>query len=835
MKDDVTSRRRKQTPHQRLRLEKAKELRRLGALTKKKRAESRKQTPGETDPEKMVDIALGLPNARKDTLAKSTKQPPAKFRKRQVHKAWLPTHLYHAKRAHMSAPKEPLWRFAIPLTPTEKCYRPTHRAASSRGCVAWDTSYMSIIAAHGVETSLSGLLRSVGVEEAMLVGNQGAKWRRGTRGWTGWIRERDNEKKWISNVEIVWCLEEKSTTDCTLVTCGQEIKQGRPSGQAEGSTAVHTKTVADGNTRKSQRAEKRKLFIRVHPCAFFQVWNEVLKVAKIQHPPVMVEDLRFEIGSIEIVGPGSTEALISALRPVSTEPNAEEARVDIDSPAKVWSQLASVTNPGALPPNVVLGFNISDPRLHHPPRTVHVDKSKTTDDGLLELLSSWPPDQTHTALDIFDRTKRLAASRKLASQKAINRRKADALPGAYPDPSSKDPHLPVLLIASRAPTSASQGSWTLLLPWDCVLPIWYSLMHYPLSSSGNPRFGGLREKQQMSFEQGVPWFPGDYPGTKAGFEWELMERERKKREWERRPRGKRVAWDSIKLGTEKKGEIGIGWGCDWERLLQTPLGMDEDTEMPTAKSPKDAAANPDLSARANNPSLSAKEKRPTPEQPSTKSPPLPPLQIHQLIAPFPSSLSPASQTALTTIHLTLILTGRPSRCARIYRLPTTDLVLRTKWLALLAGTKTRNQKQSTKPNPTTSLTGDISWPAHIRAQSLATALLTPNTAADDAAAAVYPPVPGEEDLIGFVTTGNFNLGEGRSEAIGNVAVAKVMPAQEPEEGEGLTATAGLEKKTTKDERKKAAGRMENRVGEERLCIVRDAGLSVGRLARWRFV
>ena len=189
----VTARRRKPTPHQRLRLEKAKKLKELGALTRKKRASAKTQKPGETDPEKMVAIASRIPKLKKDTFAKPAR-PPAKFRKRQVHKQWLPTHLYHAKRAHMTPPKEPLWRFAIPMTPTDKCYRPTHRAASLRGSVAWDMSYVSTIGMEGVEASLLGLLKGIGIEENMLIGKREAKWRRGTRGWEGWIRDRDGER-----------------------------------------------------------------------------------------------------------------------------------------------------------------------------------------------------------------------------------------------------------------------------------------------------------------------------------------------------------------------------------------------------------------------------------------------------------------------------------------------------------------------------------------------------------------------------------------------------------------------------------------------------------------
>lgn len=822
MKDDntptVTARRRKLTPHQRLRLGKAKELRKLGALTKKKRDESKKQKPSETDPEKMVSIARRLPKLPKDTLSKPGKAP-AKFRKRQVHKAWLPTHLWHAKRAHMTPPKEPLWRFAIPLSPTDKCYRSTHRAASMRGCVAWDTSYMSSIGVEGVEASLLGLFRSVGVEKKMLIGKGGAKWRRGTRGWEGWIRGRDGERRWIAPVAVVWCLDESTAedgsgitqeNDATLADAKTTNKGGlETEADQENVVMQEIKDVLKRADDQQQKKPKRKLLLRVHPSAFLQVWNEILKVAKIQRPPVIIEDLRFEIGSIEVTGPGSTEALIGVLHPAratrSAKATTEENRpdddwVDMETPDNVWLQLAAVTNPAALPANAMLSFNISDPRLHHPPRTVQPPNPSTNNDVLTRLLSSWPPDHTQKSPEIFDRTRRLTSSRLLASQKAINRRKGDALPGAYPEPSPKDPKIPVLLVASRSSTVSGQGTWTLLIPWGCVLPVWYSLMHYPLSSGGNPRFGGLQEKRQIAFEQGVPWFPGDYPGTKAGFEWEAMERERNKQKWEKRPKGRRIEYDSIDLGYGKRGEIGMGWACDWECLFQgTPSSSPDahNTQEPTSADNEEADTNPPQS-RASPPKR--KELSTSVPQPSDL-----PIAIHHLLNPL-ACPGPIPPTALAPIHLTLLTTGHPTRPARIYRLPTTDPALREQWLALSQTPKSSKRRNTQaplfKPIPSDAT-------ARIRSQHLAARLLTFEPPATNGlpkpGEKEYPRVPEEVDLIGFVTTGNYNLGDGRCECIGNVAVAKTR-------GEGNVG---------------------DRTGS--LCIVREAGERLGRLGRWKFV
>ncbi len=771
MKNDntptVSARRRKPSPHMRLRLETAKKLQKLGALTKKKGIKSKEQEAGETVPEKTVSLAPRPPKIKKNALTKPAK-PASKFRKRQIHKSWLPTHLYHAKRAHMTAPKESLWRFAIPLTPTDKCYRATHRAGSERGCVAWDTSYMSTIGVEGAEESLLGLLRGLGVEENMVTGKRERKWRRGSRGWKGWIRERDGEKKWISKVSVVWCVENMKGTE---------------------------------PLEKSGSAKKpmRKLFIRVHPSAFLQVWNETLKVSKIQRPPAMVEDLRFEIGSIEVTGPGSTETLISALQPVAT---IGKDPPDFDRPEDIWPRLVAVTNPASLPSNALLGFNVCDPRLHYPPRTLKCSSSPNANEELLHTLSAWSPDTTQPLPNIFSGKARFEASRLLPSQKSINRRKGAALPGAYPDPLPRDPQIPVLLLASRSSSTSTQGSWTLLLPWKSVLPVWYSIMHYPLSSGGNPCFGGLREKRQLAFEQGVPWFPGDFPGTSSGWEWECMEREKRKAEWEKRPKGKRVQWESVDLGEGRKGEVGRGWACDWERLFEgPPLPASNDSENTEPRAPK----VPDPAKPAGNSSVISTS---PPTQPTSS--PTPPLNVVHIPFPHSSDTSPLTipPTALTTISLTLLSRGTPTPCTRIYGLPTKNPSLRSRWLALASPPKpTRTQKVAHRRKNV----ADKDIPDHLRNQQLAASLIAPPLSVIDenirAGSPAYPSVPDEEDLIGFVTTGNFNLGEGRSTAIGSIALARVI-----QDGNDL-----------------------NLGKEQRLCIVREAGQGLGRLARWEFV
>lgn len=641
--------------------------------------------------------------------------PPSRFRRRQRDKTWLPTHIWHTKRARMTQPKDPLWRFALPLAPVVKAYRLTHRAAAQRGAIAWDTSYMSTIGLEGMEDSIVGLLRGLhfGAEDAEdpWQGRARAKkWRQGTRTWEGWLYEREAKPlKRMAHVAVIWCAPEAG-------------------------------------------AKRRKAFLRVHPSAFLQTWNEIVRISKVQKPVVTVEDLRFEIGSVEIMGPAAAETLCSVLHPAPHD-------TPLDAPPSLWPSLASVTDPGALPAGALLAFDISDPRLRDPPAPSLMQQDPS---ALIETLATWPVDGTQQSSAIFSRTARLTGQRTLPSQESINKRQSANTLGGYPEPRPTDPRIPMFAFVSR-----ESKVWTVLLPWKCVMPVWRGIMRYPLSTGGNPRFGGLKERRQVTFERSVPGFPYDCPGTDAGMSWELKQQEVRKHEWTKRPKGKRIEWSTIDLGNGKKGEIGDPWSCEWARLL------------PTARP---AAAQGEH------------EHIVTPFRQLSSS------QATRLLK------SPAAESEppyLFTAKITVLGRGYPVECSRVYRLPGNNPELRRKWLSSLPGPRSETngvpRRQQTR-------SGD-NIPEHLRRRELARSLLEPTqpknnnpTPADNN----YPVVPDEEDLIGFVTTGNYNLAEGMPTAVANLALHQVA------RGGGSSQ-------------------------EDHVCIVREPGRTIGRLAKWEVV
>lgn len=830
----VEARRRKpKTTRARIRLEAA---RRLGVVAEKRRkrrlrdAKEKAKDLGEdaADGKKgevsaaikqLIDTRPARPKIRRNMLNDPLK-PKAKFRKRQIDKTWLPTHMWHAKRATMTPPTEPLWRFAIPLTPTEKVYRPTHRASTVKGALVWDMSYMSTIALCGHAPGIERTLRSLGMSHASLWDDRGKTWREGRRQWSGVLsKQHGDARRHIGPATILW---------------------------NPGQTPPRT---SEGTATRTEQAD-RQVYIRVHPACFLELFEILVKLIKRETPRLYVEDLRFEIGSIEVTGPGAVEALLGTIRPYHQKEDTREAH------AELFRSLTTTATAAALPPDAVLGFSTQDPRLCYPPQTVREPTPANNPSAETGSLTNTAP----APFLLFDRDARFRASH-YPSQKALNRRKGTVAPGKSLQVTKADPPFPLIIFSSRTKASA-QTTWTVLTPWKCILPLWYSIVHYPLSTGGNPRVSGLNELRQISFERGQSWFPGDFPGTDAGAEWELEQRQKRKANWEKRPKSKRVAWESLDLGAGRKGEIGLGWACEYERLFGLQQVAEAEPKPQTEQSSTRNSVND--AKRAEKPqgnkfqaaiveddegggaSLHEQaadvEKANSRKKASRETPPHPLTLVHHLSRPsfnaLVSSKTADAPPSYAVVAVKIVFPGRGvvEPCARIYRLPqprAASTILpctqpevpathppsrlsaipadrRNQWLAKIPGsTAYRSQQPSSKQiNQPTRFTSNADHDTQrlMFAHSLMMKKVPFPPEKDDSGGGDQPLLPGEEDLIGYVTKGKFNLAEGNGVAIGSVSVEKVLSAL------------------------RFGGEREGRV-----CVVRNAGATVGWAGRWEAV
>ncbi|KAK9479404.1 ribonucleases P/MRP protein subunit POP1-domain-containing protein [Lipomyces japonicus] len=328
-----------------------------------------------------------------------------KFQRRQRDKTWLPTHLWHAKRAHMTT----RWGFAIPSHPNDKVFRPTHRhssqAAVGGNAVGFDTSYEATMIVFALAKDLAYRINlltrgAFGIVPGFLPGNSL---------FEGFVFD---DRGLIGTAMI-----------CTSDGLEERLSLKLPSGD-----------------------ECMKLILRVHPSIFVRTWNAIQSFPALNEKSVdqfIIIDCRYTIGSIDLIGPRALSVLALNLR-CNFERKGFKSPYDLEHASSlhnIATGLASVGNPIALVPGSNAQLTFLDPR------TVHVWNIFVVDD-LQVSVEHW---------------KRAFLRRKLRER---NRRVKDGntyhQPGEVEYTFEDDVRIPGLLMRR------DNGGITLLLPWQWV-------------------------------------------------------------------------------------------------------------------------------------------------------------------------------------------------------------------------------------------------------------------------------------------------------------------------------------------------------------------------------
>jgi ribonuclease P/MRP protein subunit POP1 len=166
-------------------------------------------------------------------------------------------------------------------------------------------------------------------------------------------------------------------------------------------------------------------------------------------------------------------------------------------------------------------------------------------DELKSLFESWP----HGAQDstIWEEEIRDELLKARPSIGEINkRREKNVIPGTTLEPLESDVKVPILLIRRNVlgnhENSEATGGWDLIAPKGWCLPLWNLFIF------AGARVGGLRDRNHILFEYGVPSYPDDYPETDSFINEKLSQSISSLEKYRRTPRAKRI--DYIKKGVK---------------------------------------------------------------------------------------------------------------------------------------------------------------------------------------------------------------------------------------------------------------------------------------------
>lgn len=442
-----------------------------------------------------------------------------KFLKRQRFFTWLPTHIWNAKRSHMIK----RWGFQIPWSPTQKCFRMTHRlggnSATSDGALCMDTSFNGTMILRdlpnqdGNTDNLKSIISKLAGKRSVL-----KKYRVSRYWFEGLAFDIESEDPAVLGpIDMLW-------------------------------------------------VDEHCLLIRLHPSIYSNIFQSLLA----KHGDVIsLEDCRYSLGSITLKGAKSLNALSSIIR--------------TNSPSISFQQLTSaakLADTSVLPQRTMFAFQCTDPRHLAAPKiaTSNFSKAPTVDD-VLNLQKEFPSEEISETLQILcDQKKRTEsyANQQTLKQLAARRRKlfltspCNEYRNMIPHNTKTDPSIPLLIVRRER-----NDDWVLMLPWFWVLPFWYQL-----KKVSRVYHMGLRQLHQLSFENHKLYFPVDWPFTDIGYlENSVYQRDTRKLKWEKKPVGKRVNFARL-LDIHKeempsfRGEIGDYFSCDWKllQILRNGLG-----------------------------------------------------------------------------------------------------------------------------------------------------------------------------------------------------------------------------------------------------------------------
>ncbi|KAH8998691.1 POP1-domain-containing protein [Lactarius akahatsu] len=540
----------------------------------------RHKSRAEMDSRRRKILGRSLPK-----LGKSRREGRSEtFKRRQKDKKWLETHLWHAKRMRM----ENMWGYRLAVQPTEKSFRPSHRA-SVHGSILHDASYYGLIELTGAQVVLSRTLETccdpVGAKPAS------KRYMSGIRGCETCVYEVGSYPLgYIGPVFIIWramaVAPGASQPPDTFPT------RSKPKGKRK-----KYKQAMENMSREPEPPEEeiRTVWIRCHPAVFSSVHSTLkqavsLTLDALKKSPnhsqnsyaIEVIDLRDSINVFEITGPKSSQVIHGALTPTVVDHRGEFK--------KFWSSLSDLQSTGSIPSNMVVGFTVLDPRLNFPPKNA---KIRIAEEELPTICKPWEcfPTASLAWCDIWDQSIRDAIEIPRFTKKELDaRREQNVIPGTSLKPTVSDNRVPVLLIQrSVKPVSASSSTphstqsfqrstkpdpnlhgWTLIVPKGWGMPFLTSLIYT------STRVGGQREREHQAFEAGAAYFPRDFPACAAYEKFAAARATKDEERWKKKPPAKRVSWGKLStlspwtsawhvaLGLESAldGESGAGYWSD---------------------------------------------------------------------------------------------------------------------------------------------------------------------------------------------------------------------------------------------------------------------------------
>lgn len=425
--------------------------------------------------------AAHIAQMRKSGVATVGKRPSRKYRRkagnlqreyvrRQRRAAWLETHIWHAKRFHMVE----RWGYKLAQSSCDKTYRSSYRATVHH-CLLQDISYMSAIELIGplerLAAGFAGLKAPTGLGVAAKCYIQGQR-----EGTIDLFRNGLYPLGALGRVSFIW----KPSTD---------------------------------------EHQLRTVWLFAHASVYTAIVAELVGVfeLKIKTPltyknaHVCLTELKGSLNRFRLTGRLSQAILSKAFR-CKAGTNAEQTPklhqfmssvdgvVAYKCQSNYWANVAAITSPAVLQPNMVLGLTIEDPRINRPSRRSKALPAASVEPPRVPL--EIPTSNSVSAIWSAEIRQELTAAKMPTSKLCEARNEYALVPGAPIEFEQKLTPIPVMLIQRPGCQNGKSKQLGYGSGYDVLVPGGYGISTWMCLIMWGAKAGGLREHETVHREGG---------------------------------------------------------------------------------------------------------------------------------------------------------------------------------------------------------------------------------------------------------------------------------------------------------------------------------------------
>lgn len=551
---------------------------------------------------------------KKSGLPPKTKKPSRKFRRRpqnllheynrrQRDKFWLETHIWHAKRFKMIEK----WGFKLPEHSNDRCFKANYRAVVNH-CLIQDISYYTCIEIKGPTDLLKEKLKSHcnpneltfnakiyadGKREGTImfykknayphhpIGHVHFLWREdnvNTKGIWIWVHPAFYDDVLTEIIENFNFQLEENTLDTESEASQEKIKsQSEKKVSPELKIFLTTKIPVYKNTQSCELLILRNRLNRFRLCGplALSILTDALKVPKINQSftnklngEKMLMDTEDEscekkdleckknLWQMDVDVTDESENSIDAW--FKTFYQSQENLEILKEQSSTFDKFRNLLSPNQLPPNMVLGLTVLDPRFFLPQK-----RNKSLPDSEVHESISMPPNLISKS-PLWDAETLNYVIKNCMSTTVINSiRSQNLIPGVGNDEYFNEDRMnkiPILLIQKPGNYAHNNkvgfGSGIdIILPTNWSMPFWLAF----ILRCARP--GGLRESKSIAFENSNFNMPAiNHPDSKA-YEIEArFQQEELTKKYFKLPPNKRTNY--VKFG------ITSPFFCEWNLLMK---------------------------------------------------------------------------------------------------------------------------------------------------------------------------------------------------------------------------------------------------------------------------